>query len=443
MISNPDVIICGAGIAGLLTGAVLSHKGLKTLVLEKTNRVGGRSNSIEFKEGYVVDNGLHVIRYVKKSPTWKIFKKYLGIKLDLINLGDTKYFANGKWHDYPLSVRALGTTTLFNQDEKTVFGKILVEDILKAKIEPFLEKDVASWINEVENKHDFHSKNARFFLETLAKFMLVSPGMLDLLSVGEFIEGIQTGAKASAGAAYPRGGWKPLIEQLCDIIKKNGSIELNSKVEKVIIEAGKVQGVMSEGNKIQADTVIVNMPCTQIFSVLDEKLFDPAFIQKCKSIRPSAGIFMDFGLRGKISENNGSNISAEPFTMSIFTSNIDPSVAPEGEQLYTILQPTTPEILQDKEKRDEIINGMNNLIEKMFPGFSDLVLWKRVSVGHVVDGAIPLISQHQKIRPSVKGPFQGLYFTGDTYNGPGTGGEIAHSSALLCIQQVLNDLNIE
>ncbi|MHC1590470.1 MAG: phytoene desaturase family protein [Candidatus Helarchaeales archaeon] len=443
MVSNPDVIICGAGIAGLLTGAALSKKGLKTLVLEKANRVGGRSQSIEFKKGYIVDYGLHVIRYVKKSPTWKIFKKFLGIKLDLIDLGDTKYFANDTWYDYPLSIRALGTTTLFTQEEKTVFGQILAQDILRAKVEPKLEVDVKSWLDEIEKKYNFYSKNARMFLETLAKFMLVSPGLLDQLSAGELIEGIQTGAKASAGAAYPRGGWKPLIENLCNIIEENGEIRLNTKVDKVIIEDEKVKGVNVGNDKIEAPNVIVNIPCTEIFSILDESLFAPDFVKKCKSMRPSSGIFIDFGLKKKISENSGSNLTAEPFTMSIFTSNIDPSVAPEGEQLYTILQPTMPETLKDKQKCDQIVEGMFKLLEKMFPGFKDSILWKRVSIGHVVDGALPLITQHRNLRPKVKGPFPGLYFTGDTYNGPGTGGEIAHSSALLCIQQVMSDLGIE
>lgn len=444
MISNPDVIICGAGIAGLLTGAALSKKGLKILMLEKTDRIGGRSYTQEFKKGYSVDNGFHVIRYTKKSPTWRIFKRILGEKLNLINLGSGKYFVDDAWQDFPLSVSALGTTTLFSEEERAAFGKLLAEEILRAKIEPLLDVSVAQWLETVENKYNFRSKNARLFLETLAKFILVSPGLLDQLSVGELIEGIQTGVKATPGTAgYPVGGWKALIERLCTFIEENGVIQTNSKVDKVLLQKDKVEGVLVGGNKITAPTVIVNIPCNEIFSIVDESIFDPAYVQMCKNIIPSSGIYMDFGLKGEVSGHDGSHLTADPFTMSIFTSNLEPCVAPEGEQLYTIFQPTLPEDLQDQNKVNAITDGMMDLLNRMFPGFSDHVIWKRVKVGHVIDGAIPLISQHQKTRPSIKGPIPGLYFTGDTYNGPGTGGEIAHGSAELCIKQILSDLGIE
>ncbi|MHA1131542.1 MAG: NAD(P)-binding protein, partial [Candidatus Helarchaeota archaeon] len=63
-----DCIIVGAGIAGLLTGAALSRAGLKLLMLEKTAILGGRSYCLE-RDGFIIDNGIHVIRYCKKSPT--------------------------------------------------------------------------------------------------------------------------------------------------------------------------------------------------------------------------------------------------------------------------------------------------------------------------------------------------------------------------------------
>ena len=130
--------------------------------------------------------------------------------------------------------------------------------------------------------------------------------------------------------------------------------------------------------------------------------------------------------------------------MSIFTSNLDPTVAPEGKQLYTIFQPTPIEVVQDSGKSDEIVNKMEKLIEEMFPGFAAKVAWRRVVKWRMVDGAIPYVSQHRYNRPSVKSAdIEGLYFTGDTYNGPGTGGEIAHASAELCIRTIMKDLNLE
>jgi len=439
-----DCCIIGAGIAGLLTGAALSKKGLKTLVLEKTAKVGGRSICVEYKPGYLVDMGIHAIRYCKKSPMAKIFKKFLGEKLELIEFGEGKFFSDNEWFDYPLSASAIQTTSLFTDVEKEKFMKILGEEIIKGKSEPLLEKSVKDWIIELETKYEIKTRTPLVFLETLAKFMLVSFGELEKLSTGELKAGIQLGLKASKGACYPKGGWKLLIDKLCNYIKENGEIRTSSKVEKVIIESNKVEGVKLGDKIIKSKLVIVNLPSTELFTVLDEKLFSDDFVKMCKSMEPTAGISIDYGLKKKISDFNGSVLSAEPFTMSIFTSNIDPSVAPEGEQLYTIFQPTPIESLKDEKVAKGIIDKIEKLIEDMFPGFSESISWKRVIKFDVVDGAIPTISQHRNKRPNVKSnEITNLYFTGDTFNGPGTGGEIAHASAQLCIKTIIADLGLD
>ncbi len=439
-----DCCIVGAGISGLLTGAALSKKGLKTIVLEKTAKVGGRSICVEFKPGYLVDSGIHAIRYCKKSPIARIFKKFLDQKLELIEFGEGKFFSEDKWFDYPLSASAIQTTTLFTDLEKEKFMKILTEEIIKGKSESLLDKNVKDWIKEIEKKYEINTKTPLIFLETLAKFMLVSYGELDKLSTGELKAGIQLGLKASKGACYPKGSWKLLIDKLCSYVKENGEIRTSNKVNNVIIENNKAIGVNVENKIIKSKVIIVNLPTTEIFTVIDEKLFSEDFITICKNMEPTAGISIDYGLKRKISDFNGSILSAEPFTMSIFTSNIDPSVAPINEQLYTIFQPCPIEALKEEEKANEIIKKIENLVEKMFPGFSESIKWKRIIKFDLVDGALPTISQHRDKRPSVKShKIDNLYFTGDSFNGPGTGGEIAHASAELCIKTIIKDLNLD
>lgn len=445
MTEEYDCIIVGAGIGGLLTGAALSQGlGLKTLMLEKTGVLGGRSGVIE-KEGFSVDSGLHVIRYCKKSPTATIFKKLLGKKekLELIELGDAKLFSGGEWYDYPLSASAIETTTFFNEEEREQFKRILGEEIIGAKVDELFDKNVKDWIDATEKKFGIKPGPARIFLEALTKLILVSYGNLDKLSVGELIAGVQLGLKAGKGSCYPAGGWKPLIENLAKKIESNGEIRKKTKVEKVIIENKKVVGVQIGDKTIKSKIVVVDIPAQELFTVLDEELFSKDFVEKCRSIIPTAGVSIDYGLKEKLSELNGMILSSDPFTMSKFTSNIDPTVAPEGKQLYTIFQPTPVDVVSDKEKSDEVIENIEKLLNEMFPGFSNKVQWKRAVKWRMVDGAIPFITQHRNKRPSVKSDeIEGLYFTGDTYNGPGTGGEIAHASAELCIRAIMKDLNL-
>ena len=62
-----EVIIIGGGFGGLITGAILANNGYKIHLYEKKTIVGGRANSIEYKPGYIVDYGIHAIRFSKKG----------------------------------------------------------------------------------------------------------------------------------------------------------------------------------------------------------------------------------------------------------------------------------------------------------------------------------------------------------------------------------------
>ncbi len=57
---QPDVIIVGGGLAGLACGVVLGEAGKKVVLLEATDRVGGRVRS-DVVDGYILDHGFQVL----------------------------------------------------------------------------------------------------------------------------------------------------------------------------------------------------------------------------------------------------------------------------------------------------------------------------------------------------------------------------------------------
>src|SRR3954463_3300649 len=61
-LTNPDVIVVGAGFAGLSAAVRLTKRGARVLVLEAKARLGGRATAFTDRDtGELVDNGQHIL----------------------------------------------------------------------------------------------------------------------------------------------------------------------------------------------------------------------------------------------------------------------------------------------------------------------------------------------------------------------------------------------
>jgi len=75
-----DVLIVGAGMAGLTAAAYLSKASLKVLLCEKEDQVGGLVNSFEYK-GFVFDGG---IRAIEDSGIVGSMLRQLGVRVEFL-----------------------------------------------------------------------------------------------------------------------------------------------------------------------------------------------------------------------------------------------------------------------------------------------------------------------------------------------------------------------
>ena len=64
--STKPVVIIGAGVGGLSIATLLVNDGHTVSVFEKSERVGGRTASMKFKN-HILDNGFHIMPFYKKS----------------------------------------------------------------------------------------------------------------------------------------------------------------------------------------------------------------------------------------------------------------------------------------------------------------------------------------------------------------------------------------
>lgn len=79
---DADVIVVGAGVAGLRAAGRLHEAGLDVLVIEASDRVGGRAGS-ERVSGFLVDKGFHLVNSAEAVEFTKLEPGYFAPGVDL------------------------------------------------------------------------------------------------------------------------------------------------------------------------------------------------------------------------------------------------------------------------------------------------------------------------------------------------------------------------
>ncbi|MCU7825167.1 FAD-dependent oxidoreductase [Kitasatospora sp. DSM 101779] len=69
--SDPDVVVVGAGLAGLAAARALTGQGLNVQVLEAARRIGGRMASDEL-DGFRLDHGIHLLNTDHPEPARRL-----------------------------------------------------------------------------------------------------------------------------------------------------------------------------------------------------------------------------------------------------------------------------------------------------------------------------------------------------------------------------------
>lgn len=440
-VKNLDVIIIGGGIAGLSLGALLSNKGINISLYEKSNRLGGRAQVWEH-EGYLVDHGLHGFRRGRRGEAAKVAKE-LGIKLKFIPPGAIKILDEEGFHAFPSGVGGAIKTKVLTVKEKLKFIRFLLKDVRKMdlKSEETYRKSVNEYLDEI---------NASESLRKLFRLVSLSAIIVDDLehaSLGELLSILRLVLKARLRFGHNveiiKGSWKSLIDLLVSKIEESGSeIFLKKKVDSIIIESNQVAGIKCGDEVINSRVVVCAVPAQHLFDILDERLFSPEYVKKCKNLIPISGIVFDFGLETKISKMKGLFLTQDPIGMGQFTSNIDPSVAPEGKQLLSYLLLAKREELKDKQRVEELQELGRKTLFKLFPELESNIEWERSLRLEIVDGVELRVDQTIYDRPDLKIPnFDNLYLIGDTTNMPNcASGDISFASAFECSKLIEEQL---
>ncbi len=355
-----DVVVIGGGVGGLATGALLCKKGFKTLLLEQSTTLGGRANSIAYKSGYIVDWGIHLLRFGDRRVAEQVFKM-LGDKLEVLEPGEEKLFHEGRRLELPTKADVLRRTPLLDNEDKKAAG-ILLAKIIGTPLEKVLDTSVAHWLKDVGGSVPLDG-----IMRLTSKLCITTHSPADL-SAGEVFTVISGALRAGKSVGYPKGGWKTIIEKLLAIIAaQGGQVKTCTKAEKIVVDDNRrASAVIAEGARIEAENVVCAAPCQHLHNIVSEDDLGHEFLKSATFVTPTSRVAVDFGLLEKVSSLNGIVAVDDPFILGQFTSNIDSSVAPSGEQLATFLSVLPPEEVSNRNLVEHSFEILETLVLKMF-----------------------------------------------------------------------------
>lgn len=295
MTARYDVIVIGSGLGGSVCAGLLAKAGLKTLLLEKNNRPGGKSMGISVK-GFRGELWPTFGIPMEGGPFVDAFR-LLGIesKLDVIPGSVAMMYrpTGGKWTtmiDAPGKKADDPSANLFDSwglaaEERAACLKVLAEIALLTpeQLDELDDISVKQWI---ERRGDVPLPIRRF-LATHANLM--ATGVYELVSMSEIARVMQVFAGRTNG--YPRGGYGRIIDDVIGVLKAHGGeVRTRAKVEEISVEGGRVTGVATEDGIFRAPIVVSNAGIhPTVLKLVGEQHFDKSYVGYVRDIVPSLG----------------------------------------------------------------------------------------------------------------------------------------------------------
>jgi len=434
-----DVIVVGAGTAGLVAGSLLAKEGKRVAIVEKHRYLGGRAMEHRFR-GHQIGMGSHLVEDPGDSLTRAC--EFIGVDMVHSARSDSMPFWDRTgWkpiQEYYGGEAKKGLKRCIEALTETSFSELDTLDHLSLR----------EWMSR-------HSSDEGVYQvwEAISVLEQITFNWWDhSASENLFARKLHYERKRTAGYSFwPMGGWESLWKRVAAAFEGlGGTLLMPEKVERVIVRDWAVRGVELAGHDepLEADEVVVNAPVWNIQSLFDEGALPWDLLQRIKLLahNRNKACWLGYWIAAEepviaSSELEMASFFATPRTgLPGFTLNFtgyDPGVSPPGEYLtcfgaaFDATQHYGDRGWYEKQFHDLWLD-----VEDMLPAARG-ALWKKP---HLVTtyGVICKPGLVGATRPDarVRG-VDGLWLTGDTTRARGIGVDKAARSGLTTAEAVL------
>ena len=285
------VIVIGAGISGLIAAYELERAGISPILLEGSDRVGGKVTTDEV-DGFLLDRGFQVL-----LTAYPEAKRYLDFELLKLKKFDPGAIILNPGNSFTIQDPMRQPTAMLGMAFSPVgsfFDKLKIfklnRELKKKTIDEIFESKNISTISYLK-EYGFSDKIIENFFKPFFKGIFLENELSTSSRMFQFVfkmfgEGF---------AAVPEGGMKMISEQLKSKLKQT-DLRLNTAVER--IEGQQV--VLESGEIIQADKIIIASRPDKILKQMEGQLrpyrsvFNLYFtLEKSFMARPIIGLIPD------------------------------------------------------------------------------------------------------------------------------------------------------
>jgi len=274
MNKNP-VVILGAGPSGLATAYELIKQGVRPIVLEKADKVGGIARTETYKD-YYFDIGGHRF-FTKIDRVNKLWHEMMGEDFQKVRRMSRIYY-EGRLFNYPLSI----PNTLFNLG--ILESLLMMLSYINAQFRPYREeKTFEQWVS-----NRFGRRLYKTFFQTYTEKVWGIPcnkiqaewaaqrirGLSLIAAVTNALLGIKNAKSLIDEFYYPIKGPGMMWQRFQETIEaEGGKVMLNSEAIGLKHKNGRIISVSylkeDKRTEIPVDHLISSIPITKLVATLD------------------------------------------------------------------------------------------------------------------------------------------------------------------------------